>query len=357
MDNSQNEYFSKQVHDFLDEFTKKLPSYLIEYLKTTFQGTMAGWTNGESTDLQVKFVIDSNIVIRSLRYYVKTGNTPLLLNLKSNPLFPLYSPVNLDTEVLDYIETKEKNSKYKSKMRKIWKSIKENITLLDNIGIESWNKAQEIIGKRDPDDIPFVGVYFDLNASGIVTDDKDYEHPEIKRFNIESLGDIVGIFHRGLFSFYILNDLTPLLFDFIKQFSLSFLKSLSNILILFLRFIKAIITGAMTKIFELLSNVPSSWLFIGILGIVASGLAISLHDGIRNKIKDSAQSIKTKIQQVFNKIISIMKIFFETLINYAKGSAPYAAMTLTIINEFNQNIKNLQEEFLNLISEESLFSS
>lgn len=353
----QNDDFSKKIHDFLDEATKGFSPDLIEYLKLRFQNSMMNWITKDGADLQVKLVVDSNTVIRSLRYYAKTGKPSLLFKLKSNPLFPLYSPIDLETEVLEYIEIKEKNQKYKPKMKKAWNLIKQNITFQKEIHMESWNKAKEIIGKRDSDDIPFVGVYFDLNASGVITEDKDYEHPEIRQFNIESLGEIVGTFHRGIFSFFILNDISPLLFDFIKQISLSILKFLSEILVLFLGVFKALATGAISKIFELLSKAPSwlLWLFLGAFGVGI--IAVLFHDSARNKVKSFAQSTKEKIKPIVDRIIHFMRIFFGKLIEYTKKSAPYASMTLISIKELSENIDKLQEEVQTLLSEESLFSS
>lgn len=353
----ENNNFSKKVYDFLDEASKGLSPDLIEYLRRRFQTSMINWITEDEAGLQVKLVIDSNIVIRSLKYYAKTGKSSLLFKLKSNPLFPLYSPINLETEVLEYIEVKEKNQKYKPKMRKAWNLIKQNIIFQKEIDMESWNKAQETIGKRDSDDVPFVGVYFDLKASGIITDDKDYEHPEIRRFNIESLGEVIGTFHRGIFSFFILNDFSPLLFNFIKQISLSILKFLSEVLVLFLGFFKALATGAISKISELLSRAPSwfFWLLFGAFGIGI--VVILLHDGARNKVKSFAQNAKEKIKPILDKIINFMKILFGKLIEYAEKSAPYASMTLISIKELSENIRKLQEEVRILLSEESLSSS
>ncbi len=357
MKDSQKKDFSKKIHDFLDGSTKEFPPDLIEYLKQRFQTSMMNWITKEDADLQIKLVVDSNTVIRSLKYYAKTGKSSLLFKLKSNPLFPLYSPINLETEVIDYIKNKETNQKYKLKMKKAWNLIKPNINFQKEIRMGSWNKAKEVIGKRDSDDIPFVGIYFDLNASGVITDDKDYEHPEIRRFNIESLGEIVGIFHRGIFSFFILNDFTPLLFDFIKQISLHIIKFLSEVVILFLRFVKVLATGAISKIFEMLSKAPS-WLQWVILGtIIVSVIIISFHDPIRNKVKSLAQNIKEKIKPILERIIHFMKIFFGKLIEYIKKSAPYANMTLMAISELSKNIKKLQVEVQTLLSEETLFSS
>lgn len=146
---------------------------LIEYLRRRFQTTMIDWITEDESGLQIKLVIDSNTVIRTLKHFAKTGKSSLLFKLKSNPLFPIYASINLETEVLEFIDIKEKNQKYKPKMKKSWNLIKQNIIFQHEIDMESWNKAQETIGKRDSDDVPFVGVYFDLKASGVITEDKD----------------------------------------------------------------------------------------------------------------------------------------------------------------------------------------
>ena len=318
---------------------------------------MTDWLTKEGVDLQVKLVIDSNTVIRSLKNYTKTGTQPLLLKLGSNPLFPLYSPIDLETEVSEYIETKEKNQKNKPKMRKAWNLMKQNIRIQKEIHTVSWNKAQEVMGKRDPNDIPFVGTYFDLNAAGIVTDDKDYDNLEIRRFNIEDLGEIVGTFHRGIFSFFIVNDFSPILFDFIKQICLSIAKFLSEILVLALEFLKALATRTISKIVEWLSKAPS-WLLMILSGVAIAGLiAILLHDDTRKKINDLVQRIKEKIKPILDRILHLVKVLFEKLIDYAEKSAPYAGMALVSFKELSSNIEKLQEEVMLLLSKESLASS
>ena len=335
-----NKNFSNQVHDFLNEASKGLSPDLIEYLRRRFQTTMIDWITEDEAGLQIKLVIDSNTVIRTLKYFAKTGKSSLLFKLKSNSLFPIYAPINLETEVLEFIDIKEENQKYKPKMKKAWNLIKQNIIFQHEIDMESWNKAQETIGKRDSDDVPFVGVYFDLKASGVITEDKDYEHPEIRRFNIESLGEVIGTFHRGIFSFFILNDFSPLLFDLIKQVSLSILKFLAEILVLFLGFFKAVATGTISKISELLSRAPS-WCFWALgVGVVT----VLLHDGARNKVKNFIQNAKETIKPILDRIISFMKILFSKLIEYTEKSAPYASMTLISIKELSENIRKLEEE-------------
>lgn len=356
MKSSQSGNSSKKIRDFIDDLTKALHPDLIEYLRSNFQASMAGRIAG-GADLQVKLVIDSNAVIRSLKHYAKTGTQPLLLKLGSNPLFPLYSPTDLETEVSEYIEAKEKKQKNKPKMRKAWNLIKRNISIQKEIHAAAWNKAREVIGKRDPDDIPFVGMYFDLNASGIVTDDRDYDHLEIRRFSIEDLGETVGTFHRGIFSFFILNDFSPALFDFIRQVCLSITKFLSEILVLVLEFLKSLATGMISKVAEWLSRAPPWLIKIAILVVIVGGMVILLHDDTRKKAEDLVQRSKEKIKPILDKILHLVKVIFEKLIEYVEKSASYASVALVSFEELSANIEKLQEEVITLLAKESLASS
>ena len=355
--NAQNDDFSEKIRHFLDECTKGFSPDLIEYLKTGFQTSAINGLVNKEMDLQIRIVVDTNVVIKSLRHYAKTGESSLLLKLESNPLFPLYSPTDLEDEVSDYIENKEKDPKNRPKMREMWSLIRTNITVQEKIRTESWNKAKEVIGKRDSDDVPFVGVYFDLNASGIVTDDEDYDQPEIRRFTIESLGNLVGNFHRGIFSFFIINDLGPPLFDFIKQVALSIIKFLAETIVQVFGFIKALATGGVSKIIELIDKIPS-WLMVLFLGVlVIGGIAIISHDDTRKRAEDIVQHAKEKIRPVLDKIILFVKNLLAKLIKYAKKSAPYADMTMISIEELEENIQKLREEVETLLSEEILSSS
>lgn len=153
-----------------------------------------------------------------------------------------------------------------------------------------------------------------------------------------------------------MNDFTPLLFDLIKQISLSILKFLAEILVLFLGFFKAVATGTVSKISELLSRAPS-WFFWLLFGAIGVGVVtILLHDGVRNKVKNFIQNAKETIKPILDRIISFMKILFSKLIEYTKKSAPYANMTLISIKELSENIIKL-EEIRILLSEESLTST
>ena len=238
-------------------------------------------------------------------------------------------------------------------MRKAWNLLKPNISIQKEIHAASWNKAQKIIGKRDPDDIPFVGLYFDLNAAGIVTDDKDYDSLEIRRFSVEDLGKTVGIFHRGIFSFFMLDDFSPLLFDFIKQVCLSIIKFLSEILALVLGFLKTLVTGSITKIIEWASVIPT-WLLI----LMGAGAMIALlHDDTRKKAGDLVQRLKEKTRPALDRILHFVKALFEKLVGYAEKSAPYADMALISFDELSANIEKLQEEVKLLLSQEGFASS
>lgn len=349
--------FSQKVYDFLNESSKGLSPELIEFLREKFESNIVNWFGEEPGDLQVKLVVDSNTVIRSLKHFAKTGKIPLLFKLKSNPMFPIYSPIELEKEVIEYIECKEKNQKYKLKMKEGWSLVKQNIIFKKEVYIESWNKASKVIGGRDKDDIPFVGVYFDLKATAVVTDDRDYEHPEIRRFNIESLGEVVGTYHKGVFSFFILNDLSPLVFELIKQLSVSILKILSEFLLIFVGLSKALISGAISKISQLAAKAPSWfwWFLLGAFGVAA--IVLLIRDGARKKVSDTIHSGVEKIKPIITKILELLQKLFSKLIEYVEKAAPYAGMTAIAIKELSDNVQRLRDEIKSLTSEEALSSS
>ena len=93
-------------------------------------------------------------------------------------------------------------------------------------------------------------------------------------------------------------------------------------------------------------------------GVAIAGLiAILLHDDTRKKINDLVQRIKEKIKPILDRILHLVKVLFEKLIDYAEKSAPYAGMALVSFKELSSNIEKLQEEVMLLLSKESLASS
>lgn len=56
----------ESVDRSLDELTKSLPLEIVEWLKQRFQSVIQNLLKLEFADISVEFVVDTNIIIRSL---------------------------------------------------------------------------------------------------------------------------------------------------------------------------------------------------------------------------------------------------------------------------------------------------
>lgn len=350
----ENDSFSYKIHNIIDDISKEFSPELLEFLREKFESNMVEWIKEEPKDLQVKLVVDSNSVIRSLKYFAKKRSEPLLFKLAGNPIFPIFSPANLEEEVLDYIENKEENEEWKPRLLEGWEIIKQHIKFHIEIDLESWNEAKKIIGKNDDDDVPFVGVYLDLKASAIITDDKHFEHPEIKKLNLESLGEIVGSYHRGVFSFFVINDFTPLVFELIRYVCTAIFKVLAEVITFIVKLAKDIVNGTVTGMNQIIEKINPKFVLVLLVAIT---LILLLHEKSRKKVSEVLHSIKEKIQPIVSKILELLKKLLYKLLDYIEKASPYAGMAVDVLKELSNNVEKLREEIKRFSAEESLSSS
>lgn len=349
-----NESFSHKVHEFIDSISKEFSPELLEFFQEKFEANITEWIEIGAKELEVKLVVDSNSVIRSLKYYAKKKSDPLLFKLLDNPIFPIFAPINLEDEVLDYIANKEENKKLKPILDEGWTRIKQQIKFHAKMNLESWNEAIKIIGKNDGDDIPFVGVYLDLKASAIITDDKHFDHPEIRKLNIEALGEIVGSYHRGVFSFFIIDEISPLVVELIRYVCGAIFKILVGVIMFVMKLIKAIVEGSVETISKLIEKINPKFV---LLLLIATSLILIFHEGARKKVLGAIHSIKEKVQPMISKILELLKKIANEILEYVKKVSPYAGMTFEALKELTDNIEKLREEINKFSAEESLSSS
>ena len=82
-------------------------------------------------------------------------------------------------------------------------AIEKIIEFKNNSNVEIKKQATDIIGKRDPNDIPFVETYLNMNAQAIFTFDKDFNHAkDIRVFKISDLERVACIFQKGTLAYY-----------------------------------------------------------------------------------------------------------------------------------------------------------
>lgn len=123
----------------------------------------------------MKLVIDTNIIISAL---IREGITRKMV------LFPgikLFTPEITFNEIENHIGIITTKSKLpKDDIQQILNVLKNNIkTIPESRWWNHFNQATNVIGKKDPKDVPFIAVALALTVDGIWSNDKDFESQSI----------------------------------------------------------------------------------------------------------------------------------------------------------------------------------
>lgn len=344
--------FSDKVESFIDLASKSLTPDLLAWLKEQCQDQIVNWFGDKIREIQVSLVVDSNIVIKSLIYY-SNGNQSILFKLANNPVISLHAPSKLEEEVVDYIENKRKKKTNKKKLEEGWLILKNHIKLRDIKNKTYEEFATAIIGTKDIDDVPFVGIYLEMGAAGILTDDKHFQHPTIKRFSIPELGDIVGTYHRGMFSFFVVYDMLPPILGLLKDIITAIVTALMNFIRIIVSVLGAIFSGALEKLANLISRMPP-WLSGVLLGAgVITLLLVLLDKKIRNKVSQKLKNVWKEVKPVLTDIFEFLKNLINNLLTKIEKMSPYIGMSSIALKELLKDIEDFKNEIQNLKLEDS----
>ena len=338
------ELTSATLEQLINKTTKNLPVEMLDWMKKIFESNMSNFFLGNKQEITVTLVVDSSSVIRALNYYAK-DKTSIFFKLAQNPIFPLWSPPELENEVIDYIENKAKKSFSKNKLRSGWEQLKKIIEIKEIQNSESIQLAKQIM-TRDQNDVSFVSLIIDTNASAIVSEDHDFD--AIKhRFKIEQLGDVVGVYHRGLLSFTIMSELAPPVVKFAGGLIIIIINTFYEFLARMTKVIKGIVSGSIDGILKACSHIPS-WV---ILVLAILGMTVIFLDSVNKKILNEVKSMYAKAKSSIKKIVLKLITLLEKLLTYVKKLIPYAESSAIILGDLYHNIALLKTEIMNLKAE------
>ena len=338
---SNPESISATLEKLINTTTKGFPVELLDWMKKIFESKMANFFLGDKQEITVALVVDSSSVIRALNYHAK-GKTSILTKLAQNPIFPLWSPIELESEIMDYIENKAKKSFNKNKLRSGWELLKKAIEVREIKNSESIRQARQIM-TRDQNDVPFVSLIIDTNSSAIVSEDHDFDHIK-RRFTIEQLGDVVGVYHRGLFSFVMMSELVPQVVEFAGGLITIIVKIFCEFLVMLTKAVKCIVSGSIDEILKIGSRIPS-WVLLALL--ILAILVIS-YDSTRKKILNEAKSMYAKAKSLVKKIVLTLTALLKKLLTYVEKLAPYVGSSAVVISNLQHNIALLKKEIENM---------
>jgi putative PIN family toxin of toxin-antitoxin system len=123
----------------------------------------------------MKLVIDTNIIISAL---IREGITRKLLIFPGIKLVTTEITFKEIENHIDIITTKSKLSN--EDIKQILGVLKKNIKTIPELRWwKYYNQAENVIGKKDPKDVPFVAVALALTVDGIWSNDKDFESQSV----------------------------------------------------------------------------------------------------------------------------------------------------------------------------------
>lgn len=137
----------------------------------------------------MKLVIDTNIIISAL---IREGITRKMLIF---PGLKLVTPEITFKEIENHIDLIAAKSKLsKNIVLRILDILKKNIkTIPESRWLNHYNRAENIIGKKDPNDVPFIAVALALAVDGIWSNDRDFEsQSQFKIWKTAELAQMIG---------------------------------------------------------------------------------------------------------------------------------------------------------------------
>lgn len=311
VENFQLNEFQEEFNDLFTKVIHGFPSDLLNYVKSRIL-IKDSFFKGGSFNLEI--VVDTNILFSEVRSYMINGQS-FFMKLLENPNLKFYSTSQLRYELHEKIKIKFPKDK-KTKQIDINESLIQaekvlsKIEIRDDISKKALKKAEEIIQKRDKDDVSFLALNLTLKSHGILTKDKDFiDQEEIKTWELKNVGQVVTELNNGILSFYILNSTLPVLMEAIVTL-LSMIWH--NIMVKIFEVIASAVS-MLAKGVKTLSKLPKELtIVIGIATILAL-LNDSFREEAKEFLKEAWDKMKEFIKEVKNVFAEIWKTMKEIL--------------------------------------------
>lgn len=327
----------EKVQKSLDDQTKKFGPQEISWFKQRFESIMLSQFFDEKlAELKMSFVVDANVVVSSILRYAK-GEGSILVKLAGNPLFELLAPEEIEEEVVEALEEKSaENGLRKSRLLRVWEKVRRSIKISEVRSRSAIEMARRLIGKRDPKDLPYVAMFIETQASGVLTYDADHEEsPEIRRFSMGDLNEAVASFHRGIFMFVALADVGVPAISTFGEVSLLFIKTLLSWLAMFMQLAAAVVASAASGLLSLFSRIPSgvqqTILWALLFGAIGIGVWMLFDKDSRAKAKDKIGAVWNRIKSEIKRIIAWIADAAAAIVARLKVLSRYTLLGATVV--------------------------
>jgi predicted nucleic acid-binding protein len=284
---------------------------------------------GKDVEMKIRLVVDTSSMLPELMSYVRVGKSTLD-EVTKTPFVELYAPPKLIQEVGEKIPMLSKKHRLDhSRLAQAWEQIfLPRIRVLDASSPQALLFAKDTVGKRDPEDMPFVALSFSLRTHGIVTQDKDLlEQPDIRTWKMGNVRKFVTVFKRGVFSFFVsANFIVPLL-KAVLQIAISILRAL-------LEFAWKLVTTVIVG----LSKLPD-WAK-ALLGLAT--IAVLAVKEAREKAIQVAKEIYESIANFLTQMYNLLRQLLEKIGPYVEIAINALLVLFNSIDESIMQLRSIQ---------------
>ena len=337
------------IDEFITELSKVIPTDLIQNVKAQIESQSNPLFQGNFESFKIGIVVDTNAAISTIKHHINNKSS-ILFHLNDNPIFTLYAPDELKSEILKYIKNEIPKNKHKKWLNGLL-TIEKIIEFKNNSNAEIKKQATDMIGKRDPNDIPFVETYLNMNAQAIFTFDKDFNHKDIRVFKISDLERVARIFQKGTLSYYAVDKSVLAVSTFLIDIILTFFKKIFYAIKHMFKMTTSKINNISSHIIQILKKLPI-WAKILVIGVIIVITGIIIFSGsIRRKIISTLRSMTNSLWDRINGIFAFLKKFINALIGFIAYIEPNAIMIIKPLSMLLENIKIMEKEFQDLITE------
>lgn len=319
------------------------PSFIEEFRKA-FREELSSFE--ELSKFELIIVVDNNFVFGQIKNCVEKGmkyEDTFIYRLLHTGFVNVCAPPKLKDELFDKLETVLR-AEYRASALDIAGIVLEQIKIKDAFWIDEWKKASGLIGKGDPDDIPYLALALDTSSHAILSNDKIFKKQGAsKAWNISETEQVVTNYQSGFLSFCILGA------------GVSVIEVLVKLLFTIFRVIGEIVLELITVASDLVStshevlkSVPKEFYYAA-LGLSVVGLIFS--KGFREAGKDAITSLSERVKNVLEYIEGFLEYMRDLIQELAGIMTPHLSTVFEAFGYLVLEYESMKEEVQRLEEE------
>lgn len=335
------EDYSKRIKQRFPDFEKNwkeivgvVGAEFVNYVKEKLTSTSMDF--GKLSKFKFKIIVDNNFLFGQIKGLVtKKANAQdnFVYRLSEMESVNMYGPHLLQEEVIEKINLFLTGDEKVAALEHA-SVLLDRITILDAQWTDDWKKAKALIGHKDPDDVPYFALAFDIRSHAILSMDKMFDQQnEVRVWNARQTNLIVTSYHSGFISFTLTNKISELI-AYLISIVFKFIRDMVTKLV---RFVLTLTGKAIEEISKL---DPWVLILLTIVGVV-------LWKDIKKWGKDTGKFMNEKSIEIIRKVSEALKelvLFLEQILDIIRLISTIAFEFLGfLISDFMEMKKKIDD--------------